>query len=67
MLAESIPSKANRVSDMFFTNVINATEAEKQQISIEEPLEERVFHEKEGSVEPLVSHAKANTLLHNVI
>ena len=67
MLAESIPSKVNRVSDMFFTNVINATKAEKQQISIKEPLEEHVFHEKEGSVEPLVSHAKANTLLHNVI
>jgi hypothetical protein len=67
MMAESIPSKANSVFDMFFNDVIEAYGVEKQMNSFEGLEVVHVIHEEDERVEHLVSSSEANTLLHKVI
>ena len=67
MMAESIPSKANSVFDMFFNDVIEAYGVEKQMNSSKGLEVVHVIHEEDERVEHLVSSSEANTLLHKVI
>ncbi len=67
MVADSIISKANRVSDLLFSDVIDAHLMEGRKSNGDEDEEEHVIHEREERVETLVSNTEAEILLQRVI
>uniref|UniRef100_A0A2N9G9R7 Reverse transcriptase domain-containing protein n=1 Tax=Fagus sylvatica TaxID=28930 RepID=A0A2N9G9R7_FAGSY len=67
MVADSIINKANRVSDLFFSDVIDAHLMEGRKSNGDEDEKEHVIHEREERVETLVSNTEVEILLQRVI